>query len=561
VSIDEDRLRDALAEAADHADFETPPYYAVERRALHGPLPLPTRRRWVQVAALAAAVLVIVGIATGRLPQDSPRSEVRAADAPLATHAVGWLSGPTPPELGTVHKVVPYGRSTYLLVSPADDNDEGCLWQFDRRSQEFTRLADPPGVECTPGGFKGEALSLVSTGDGLLLWGALHNDTFLGGSFAARFDPAAGTWTVVSAGLLPPVEDFAAAWTGRELLIWGGIHFSRTAANGDGPNTPTASMSGALFDPASGAWREMPNPPLAPRVAPVAIWSGQRFVVWGGTSVDGSSGFADGAAYDPSTNRWKNISSGPLRPRVSAATAVVENRVLIWGGASPDYTEAYGNGAFYDAFRDTWASTAVSALMPRESAAATADEITITIVGGVVQNGSASTTMRDGASLDAATGTWRHLGGESGPAGRVAVASDAGEIVAFDSEHRFWMRRTSDAPGVPCPRLVLRRVDGGNPSADALPNIADTERDSGAAQRAFDADHVPVAGQFRATVAVLGAGYGKAWTGVNGGEYSVVDISDYALLLVVPEGSCPTAPAVRRTPHGLPIFLFTPAAS
>jgi hypothetical protein len=66
---------------------------------------------------------------------------------------------------------------------------------------------------------------------------------------------------------------------------------------------------------AGGHWRRLPEPPrqLAGRSGPAVAWTGRELVVWGGTSGQGASLrlYANGAAYDPKTGRWAPLPPAP----------------------------------------------------------------------------------------------------------------------------------------------------------------------------------------------------------------------------------------------------------
>ena len=95
------------------------------------------------------------------------------------------------------------------------------------------------------------------------------------------YNPATNRWRWLPK-MAYPRSAFAAVWTGRQVLVWGGL----TTAN-------TAPPHGEAYNPATNAWTALPAAPLRGRAAPVAVWTGRQLIVWGG------SGFTDGAAYTP----------------------------------------------------------------------------------------------------------------------------------------------------------------------------------------------------------------------------------------------------------------------
>jgi hypothetical protein len=83
------------------------------------------------------------------------------------------------------------------------------------------------------------------------------------------------------------------AWTGHELVVWGGIL---------GENT--IPPHGETYDPATDKWSAMPRSPLRARYAwqpPIAVWTGRSVVFWGGTDARNGDRLWDGAAFTPAT--------------------------------------------------------------------------------------------------------------------------------------------------------------------------------------------------------------------------------------------------------------------
>lgn len=116
------------------------------------------------------------------------------------------------------------------------------------------------------------------------------------GSAAAA--DSAGVWSPIAAAGAPSARSGqVAVWTGKELLIWGGVALDTSTVLGDG----------AAYDPGSNTWRPISRAGAPrPRYGQSAVWTGARMLIWGG---EGASDFTDGAAYDPATR-----SSERLRP-------------------------------------------------------------------------------------------------------------------------------------------------------------------------------------------------------------------------------------------------------
>ena len=123
-----------------------------------------------------------------------------------------------------------------------------------------------------------------------------------GGALATvgfAYDPATNRWR-----RLPPLESgrrgAAAAWSGSRLLLWGG----ETLRAG----SEVAAPYGLAYDPKVNRWTALPQAPLPGRDGPTAVWTGRQLIVWGGvigTPVGSSSPgkypkyLADGAVFTP----------------------------------------------------------------------------------------------------------------------------------------------------------------------------------------------------------------------------------------------------------------------
>jgi hypothetical protein len=109
-----------------------------------------------------------------------------------------------------------------------------------------------------------------------------------------------------------PVRSDAKAWTGEELLLFGGDFGPGSEAN-----------FGATFRPATGEWTTWPEAPFDPPVAGSAgVWTGSEFVVVG-QSCENRASFPDddqarcypgtlaAAAFDPVSLTWRSLPAPP----------------------------------------------------------------------------------------------------------------------------------------------------------------------------------------------------------------------------------------------------------
>lgn len=154
---------------------------------------------------------------------------------------------------------------------------------------------------------------------------------------SGRSLPVTGKWQPVDPGPLSTRGEPKAAWTGKEVLVVGGLLISEYAATTDG----------AAFNPETGTWRRIPPRPMAGRVLH-AVWTGDELVTLGteGISLDN---LTTAAAFNPTTNLWRTIALPPSA-QVPQEVVWTGTHVLTWQpeGTSP--------GALYDPKQDRWTS-------------------------------------------------------------------------------------------------------------------------------------------------------------------------------------------------------------
>lgn len=106
------------------------------------------------------------------------------------------------------------------------------------------------------------------------------------------------------------------------VLIWGG--------------RSTTSESGAIYDPATGAWEDLPPAPGPSRFGAAAVWTGEEAVIWGG-STSGTFDFdPGGVAWDPVERTWRELPPAPVGLMGARAVAFPDG-VLFAGGTQQSF--------------------------------------------------------------------------------------------------------------------------------------------------------------------------------------------------------------------------------
>jgi hypothetical protein len=208
-----------------------------------------------------------------------------------------WRPLPRSPLAGSQHPIGAWtGRELIVLVGDFDAN--GKRWParlaraaaYNPVTNSWRRLPALPQAR--------SAANVVWDGHELLVVGGTGPGSSGKPAPPTRvgfaLDPSAARWRT-----LPLMESgrigAAAVWTGHRLLLWGG----RT--NSPGIARAAIPPHGLAYDPLTNSWDALPPAPLAGRVDPTAAWTGRQLLLWGGTLPipNGTRTFVDGAAFTP----------------------------------------------------------------------------------------------------------------------------------------------------------------------------------------------------------------------------------------------------------------------
>jgi hypothetical protein len=205
----------------------------------------------------------------------------------------------------------------------------GVAATYDPATDEWQLVSDP----AIP--YLGAGSYAFWTGDEVLLAGfptseAASTDVRPEPGRAALFDPATGEWRALPDAPQPIFPNGAAVWTGDQAVFV-------TAAPGDlgegPPYEPVAPerMATLTLDPATGTWRQPEGPPLSYREDPVLVWTGAEVVMAGGISPaeadrDGAP-LGDAVALDPATGEWRAYPAPPVS--VSGDLVVSESSAAV----------------------------------------------------------------------------------------------------------------------------------------------------------------------------------------------------------------------------------------
>ncbi|MBL8680859.1 MAG: hypothetical protein JNK05_16890 [Myxococcales bacterium] len=282
---------------------------------------------WGGILALRQGTFVLANDGALYDPATDAWTPVSATNAPSARYLARatWT--------GT-HVLLWGGRGPTHDANPTD----GALYDPVRDAWTPLGTADPPAHRMY------QSADWV---DGKWYWlcGTRHNARVNDG---ACFDSATRAWSALSWPDAPaPRWEHATAWTGEEILAFGGF----------GPGTSYANDAVA-FNPRTNAWRvlESKGAPSRRTHHPVA-WTGSELCVWGGISSVGSKDLTKGALYDPRANVWRNIpTKNEPSARANHTLLWTGREVLVWGGDvrhNPQGRIA-GPGGLFDPVKKSW---------------------------------------------------------------------------------------------------------------------------------------------------------------------------------------------------------------
>jgi hypothetical protein len=392
---------------------------AVERSGTAYPTtPIDARRRTpvrrVAIGGIAASLVLVLVVVGALVAARDDRGVDRIETPPPPPPSASATSTPAP---GSIERL----PATELSMSTASwaDEDPG-----------------PLAARYWP--------AAVWTGEEVLIWGGANlyrvGEQARSYDDGAAFDPAAGTWRQLPPTPLAARNDAVSAWTGSEMLIWGG----NSSAETDEPRA-VAFVDGAAFDPTANRWRVLPAAPLPPGPRYVGAWTGEALVV-----VGAADGVVHAARYDPAWSRWEEIDTG----RIDGAPSMTRP-AIHWTGTRVVVVDELPLGEpvivhTYDPASGEWASSRSPEFATRALGTSVLDSRLVLVAYGGRTEGA--------TTYDPADGRWGDivglgdLGCEAGPtvvglADRAYVRDWCGRAGFFDPANDTWQPVTE--PGSP----------------------------------------------------------------------------------------------------------------
>ena len=198
----------------------------------------------------------------------------------------------------------------------------------------------------------------VWTGSEMIVWGGQDGEPqFHALDTGGKYGPATDTWTATSTTDAPDGRAVhTAAWTGSEMIVWGGIDENLLVLN-----------TGGKYNPTSDSWTPTTtvNAPAA-RYQHTAAWAGSEMIIWGGND-ENFLPVNTGGKYNLATDSWTATSTTDAPDaRVSHTTVWTGSEMIVWGGRDENFL-VLNTGGKYNPISDSWtATTTVNAPAARD---------------------------------------------------------------------------------------------------------------------------------------------------------------------------------------------------
>src|SRR5437899_2169190 len=225
--------------------------------------------------------------------------------ATTTTNAPGARSGHTAVWTGTE-----------MIVWGATADTTGGRYNPTSDSWTATTTVNAPASRSIP--------TAVWTGSEMIVWGGVNFD-FVHFNTGGRYSPSTDSWVNTGTANAPLGRRYhTAVWTGSEMIVWGGQ---------DGEPQFHALDTGGKYGPATDTWTATSTTDAPDgRAVHTAAWTGSEMIVWGGID-ENLLVLNTGGKYNPTSDSWTpttTVNAPAARYQHTAVWAGSE--MISWGG-------------------------------------------------------------------------------------------------------------------------------------------------------------------------------------------------------------------------------------
>ena len=272
----------------------------------------------------------------------------------------------------------------------------------------------PMSTTGAPNGRRGH--SAVWTGREMIVWGGVGNSIAPDVS-GGRYNPITDSWSPMAQ--TTGRTDHATVWTGSSMIVWGGQQLNNCSYCGPDNYYYVPSQTGDRYDPVHDRWipTSLVGAPFY-NASPVAVWTGHDMIV-----LRNDASAIPGGRYDPSTDHWTPVAPDDESAVRQQATVVWTGRLaIIWGGFARYASHFYylNTGRRYDPWNDAWTPTSTSSPASQRTAFTTVWTGSQMIVWGGTAAIPQANALGTGGAYDPTTDNWMALSTDSAPEPRTS---------------------------------------------------------------------------------------------------------------------------------------------
>jgi len=184
--------------------------------------------------------------------------------------------------------------------------------------------------------------AFVWTGRELVVWGGLLQDGKRSSGTGGRYDPESETWKALPKEGAPiAARGMQAIWTGTEMIVWSGANLE-----GD-PPLNLGLQTGGRYNPNTDSWKPTATDGAPDgRLYYAAAWTGEEMIAWGGGD-QRSGNLRTGGRYNPIGDVWGATANAGAPSGRGLATAVWTGEGMLIFGGSTGGAEAYNELYYY----------------------------------------------------------------------------------------------------------------------------------------------------------------------------------------------------------------------
>jgi len=275
---------------------------------------------------------------------DAVTAEVPSADEDTVVanvesrmwEAVAVSGSPPPPRYS--HTSVEYGDSVYVFGGERSSYVFNDVWKLNLTSMSWSYVA--PASEVVPPA-RFDHVAVVS-GDAMIVMGGRDGSIIRSDMWS--FDFTKSVWTEVTASTAAGgVFGHSGSLVGDSLMVFGGY----TATGFSGGFYSCSVADGQCVDLTNSPCMASGNTPkdvgLLPRYSHGSVEYNGKYIVYGGSNVDGAYGQV--FEYNPAECTWKQLPISTPLPRYEMAVGVMAGGMYVHGGH--DHSGSFTDDVFY----------------------------------------------------------------------------------------------------------------------------------------------------------------------------------------------------------------------